>query len=216
MTRRLYGRGWRSLPDALGARSLRALARAVTAARTKKRAVIFGLGGTRRQGRRRPPPPAAFCARASSPTSRSTAAFLIHDYELGRFGATSEDVRGRPPDGRFGLARETGEELNALVSQAAAERKPVGTLAGAAAAARGSHAEWSVLAAAAAAGIRSPCTWRWAATSSTSTRRPTAGRGAGGARGLPAAGGGRGGPERRRRLRQRRFGGDTARVFLKR
>jgi len=141
-----------SLPDALGARSLRALARAVAAARTKKRAVIFGLGG--HVAKVGAGPHLLPLVREGFITHLAVnGAFLIHDYELGRFGATSEDVAAGLPTGRFGLARETGEELNALVSQAAAERKPVGALAGAAVAARGSHAEWSVLATAAEAGV---------------------------------------------------------------
>jgi hypothetical protein len=37
----------------------------------------------------------------------------IHDYEVARFGATSEDVAAGLRDGTFGMAEETGSEMNA-------------------------------------------------------------------------------------------------------
>ena len=36
----------------------------------------------------------------------------IHDYEIARFGGTSEDVAAGLRDGTFGMAEETGRELN--------------------------------------------------------------------------------------------------------
>ena len=36
----------------------------------------------------------------------------IHDYEIARFGATSEDVAAGLRDGTFGMADETGHEMN--------------------------------------------------------------------------------------------------------
>ena len=36
----------------------------------------------------------------------------IHDYEVARFGATSEDVAAGLRDGTFGMAEETGREMN--------------------------------------------------------------------------------------------------------
>ena len=36
----------------------------------------------------------------------------IHDYEIARFGATSEDVAAGLKDGTFGMADETGREMN--------------------------------------------------------------------------------------------------------
>src|SRR5262249_31930353 len=36
----------------------------------------------------------------------------IHDYEIARFGATSEDVAVGLRDGTFGMADETGREMN--------------------------------------------------------------------------------------------------------
>ena len=37
---------------------------------------------------------------------------VIHDYEMARFGGTSEDVEAGLGDGTFGMAEETGREMN--------------------------------------------------------------------------------------------------------
>ncbi len=141
-----------SLPDVLGARDLLALARAIGGARRAGRGVIFALGG--------------HVAKTGAglhliPLLREgfithlavNGAFLIHDYELGRFGATSEDVAANLPEGRFGVVEETGAELNGLVAEAAKHDEPPALLAGRAVAERGGHADASVLATAAAAGV---------------------------------------------------------------
>ncbi len=39
----------------------------------------------------------------------------IHDFEIAIAGATSEDVEAVLPDGRFGVAEETGREMNAAI-----------------------------------------------------------------------------------------------------
>jgi hypothetical protein len=43
-------------------------------------------------------------------------ACIIHDFELSLAGYTSEDVAGELGSGRFGMARETGRELNRAIS----------------------------------------------------------------------------------------------------
>jgi deoxyhypusine synthase len=48
-------------------------------------------------------------------------ATMIHDFELAFAGRTSEDVGAHLTDGRFGMARETGEFLNRAAAAAAAE-----------------------------------------------------------------------------------------------
>lgn len=45
-------------------------------------------------------------------------ATMIHDFELAYAGMTSEDVASHIADGRFGMARETGEFLNHAAAQA--------------------------------------------------------------------------------------------------
>lgn len=40
---------------------------------------------------------------------------VIHDYELARWGGTSEDVEAGLADGTFGMAEETGREMNEAI-----------------------------------------------------------------------------------------------------
>jgi len=47
------------------------------------------------------------------------AAVAIHDYELARFGGTSEDVAAGIVDGSFGMAEETGREINEAIREGA-------------------------------------------------------------------------------------------------
>jgi hypothetical protein len=141
-----------SLPDVLGARNLLKLARAMARASREGRGVIFALGGhVAKTGAGLHLIP---LLREDLVTHLAVnGAFLIHDYELGRFGATSEDVAAALPEGRFGLAEETGAELNEVVREAATRGEPPGKLAGAAVVERGAYADASVLAAAFQAGV---------------------------------------------------------------
>jgi hypothetical protein len=50
----------------------------------------------------------------------------IHDYEIARFGATSEDVAAGLRDGTFGMAEETGREMNAAFTRGAAQNEGMG------------------------------------------------------------------------------------------
>ncbi|UCG66585.1 MAG: hypothetical protein JSW12_06100 [Deltaproteobacteria bacterium] len=44
---------------------------------------------------------------------------IIHDLEVAMVGATSEDVESALPQGKFGMARETGEFLNGAITEGA-------------------------------------------------------------------------------------------------
>jgi hypothetical protein len=50
----------------------------------------------------------------------------IHDYEIARFGATSEDVASGLRDGTFGMAEETGREMNDAFKRGAARDEGMG------------------------------------------------------------------------------------------
>jgi hypothetical protein len=50
----------------------------------------------------------------------------IHDYEIARFGATSEDVAAGLRDGTFGMAEETGREMNEAFVRGAAREQGMG------------------------------------------------------------------------------------------
>jgi hypothetical protein len=50
----------------------------------------------------------------------------IHDYEVARWGATSEDVEAGLADGTFGMAEETGREMNEAITRGAAAGRGLG------------------------------------------------------------------------------------------
>jgi hypothetical protein len=78
----------------------------------------------------------------------------VHDVEIARFGRTSEIVEESLADGSFGMARETAKLLNGAAARARASGAGLGETLGAELAADGApHAEVSVLAACAAAGV---------------------------------------------------------------
>jgi hypothetical protein len=141
-----------ALPDVLASRDLRKLAAAIASARDRGRAVVFGLGGhVAKVGVT--PYLAAMLEKGYVTHIACNGAFLIHDYELGRFGATSENVAAELPDGRFGLCEETGAALNGFAARAAADGPSVARLAGEDAVKSGKHPEASLLAAAAEADV---------------------------------------------------------------
>jgi hypothetical protein len=101
----------RALPDVLVARDFLRVVDAIVAAARAKKGVIVMLGGhivktglaslfvdlMKRQV-------------ITHVAMNGSAA--IHDYEVARFGATSEDVAAGLRDGTFGMADETGREMN--------------------------------------------------------------------------------------------------------
>src|SRR5262249_4084975 len=56
----------------------------------------------------------------------------IHDYEIARFGATSEDVAAGLRDGTFGMADETGREMNEAFTRGMRDARGMGESLGAA------------------------------------------------------------------------------------
>lgn len=108
---RSFGAFLDSLPDILVARDFRAVVDAVVTARQRHRGVLLMLGGhvvktglasvlidLVRRG--------VFTHVAMNGSA------AIHDYEIARFGGTSEDVAAGLRDGTFGMADETGRGLN--------------------------------------------------------------------------------------------------------
>ncbi len=55
---------------------------------------------------------------------------IIHDFEIAYAGRTSEDVEAQIRDGRFGMARETGDLLNEAINTGAAEGLGLGESVG--------------------------------------------------------------------------------------
>jgi hypothetical protein len=107
-----------SLPDVLAARELRAVIAGVAAAALSRHGVVLLLGGhVIKTGLG--PLINAWMARGIITHLALNGAAAIHDFELAAYGGTSEDVESGLSDGSFGMAEETGAEMNAAISAAA-------------------------------------------------------------------------------------------------
>jgi len=100
-----------SLPDVLVARDFRAVIDALATAAQRKRGVVVMLGGhVVKTGLA--PLLIDLMRRGVITHLAMNGSAAIHDYEVARFGATSEDVAAGLRDGTFGMADETGREMN--------------------------------------------------------------------------------------------------------
>ena len=101
-----------ALPDILVARDFLAVVNAVVTARQRDRGVLLMLGGhVVKTGLARVLIDLVRRGVVTHVAMNGSAA--IHDYEIARFGGTSEDVAAGLRDGSFGMADETGSGLNA-------------------------------------------------------------------------------------------------------
>ena len=108
---RSFGAFLRSLPDELKARDFLAIVDAVVAAVRRERGVVVMLGGhVVKTGLNRLL--VELMARGVVTHVGMNGSAAIHDYEIARFGGTSEDVAAGLRDGTFGMAEETGRGLN--------------------------------------------------------------------------------------------------------
>ena len=100
-----------SLPDVLVARDFRRVVGAIADAKRRGRGVVVMLGGhVVKTGLARLLIDLMERGIATHLAMNGSAA--IHDYEVARFGGTSEDVAAGLRDGTFGMAEETGRGLN--------------------------------------------------------------------------------------------------------
>ena len=131
---RSFGAFLDSLPDVLAARDLRAVIAGVAGAARDRRGVVLLVGGhVVKVGLG--PLLGALMARGVVTHLALNGAAAIHDFELAAFGGTSEDVESGLADGSFGMAEETGAEMNAAIAAAAESNLGMGEgLAGALAA----------------------------------------------------------------------------------
>lgn len=110
-TDRSFAAFLRALPDALKAQDFRHVVDAVVAAARSKRGVIVMLGGhVVKTGIG--PILVDLMRRGVITHLAMNGSAAIHDYEIARFGGTSEDVAAGLRDGTFGMAEETGRGLN--------------------------------------------------------------------------------------------------------
>jgi hypothetical protein len=108
-----------SLPDILEARSFVAVVDAIIAAHRRGRAVVCMLGGhVVKTGLTTVL--IELVRRGVITHLASNGSAVIHDYEVARWGGTSEDVEAGLKDGTFGMAEETGREMNAAIRAGAA------------------------------------------------------------------------------------------------
>jgi hypothetical protein len=100
-----------ALPDVLVARDFRAVVEAIVAAARRSRGVVVMLGGHVVKTGLAPVLIDLMRRRIVTHVAMNGSG-AIHDYEVARFGATSEDVAAGLKDGTFGMADETGREMN--------------------------------------------------------------------------------------------------------
>jgi hypothetical protein len=118
-----------SLPNLLAAEDLRQLLAAVQRARVGKKAILWGIGGhVIKVGLG--PILIDLIERGFVSGIAMNGAALIHDFEIAIAGNTSEDVDAGINAGRFGMTRETGEQLNEIAKNAAPSGIGYGEAAG--------------------------------------------------------------------------------------
>jgi hypothetical protein len=142
----------RALPDVLVARDFRLVVEAIVGAVRRERGVVVMLGGHIVKTGLAPLLIELMRRRVVTHLAMNGSA-AIHDFEVARFGGTSEDVAAGLKDGSFGMADETGREMNDAFVRGMAEAWGMGealgrSLADADAAGRLAHPELSVLLAA--------------------------------------------------------------------
>jgi len=100
-----------ALPDVLVARDFMRVVAAIADAKRRERAVVVMLGGhVVKTGLA--PLLIDLMRRGIITHLAMNGSAAIHDYEVARFGGTSEDVAAGLRDGTFGMAEETGRGLN--------------------------------------------------------------------------------------------------------
>jgi len=104
------------LPRILAGEALPALRDEVLRARARRRPVIWGLGAhVIKVGLA--PVVIDLMERGFVTAIATNGAGVVHDFEVAVAGRTSEDVEAGLGTGEFGMARETGEEVNRAVSE---------------------------------------------------------------------------------------------------
>jgi hypothetical protein len=121
---RSFAAFWNALPDILAARDLRFVVDQLARA-AGRRAVVAMLGGHVIKVGLGPLLVELMRRKVITHVAMNGSA-AIHDFELAAFGGTSEDVAAGLGDGTFGMAEETGREMNAAVAAGAREQLGMG------------------------------------------------------------------------------------------
>jgi hypothetical protein len=122
---RSFGDFLTSLPDVLVARDFRRVVEAIAQAKLRGRGVVVMLGGhVVKTGLARLL--IDLMQRGIITHLAMNGSAAIHDYEVARFGGTSEDVAAGLRDGTFGMAEETGRGLNEAFVSGMAQGRGMG------------------------------------------------------------------------------------------
>lgn len=124
-----FSRFYRTLPDILAVKTLRAVAMTMAAAHRQGRPVIAGIGAhVVKVGLN--PIIVDWMKQGIVSAVAMNGAGIIHDFELALMGHTSEEVDAEIDEGRFGMAEETGRVLNEAIARGAREREGLGEAVG--------------------------------------------------------------------------------------
>jgi hypothetical protein len=121
---RSFAAFWAALPSILAAKDARYLVDQIVAA-TGRRAIVVMLGGHVIKVGLGPLLIELMRRRAITHIAMNGSA-AIHDFELAAYGGTSEDVAAGLGDGSFGMAEETGRDMNAALAAAAGRQQGAG------------------------------------------------------------------------------------------
>ncbi len=124
-----FGAFLNALPDVLVARDFRAVVSAIAHAARRERGVVVMLGGHIVKTGLAPVLIDLLRRRVITHVAMNGSA-AIHDFEIARFGATSEDVAAGLERGTFGMAHETGSEMNAAFVRGMREQRGMGEALG--------------------------------------------------------------------------------------
>jgi hypothetical protein len=119
-----------ALPSLLGAQDVRRVVAAIVEAKRRGAGIVWGIGAhVIKTGVS--PILIDLMQRGCVSALAMNGAGIIHDFEIALSGATSEDVDEALGPGRFGMAAETGSQLNAVIERAAAAHQGLGQAVGA-------------------------------------------------------------------------------------
>jgi hypothetical protein len=119
-----------SLPAILGAKDLHRVVHAIGHAHARGAGIVWGIGAhVIKTGVS--PVLIDLMTRGYVSALAMNGAGIIHDFEIALSGATSEDVDDTLGPGRFGMAEETGTQLNEIVVAASAKQQGIGQAVGA-------------------------------------------------------------------------------------
>jgi hypothetical protein len=118
-----------SLPGLLAARDFKDVVAAIVTARANGRAIVWGLGAhVLKTGLS--PILVDLMERGFISAIATNGAGIIHDFEIALSGGTSEDVDATLGPGTFGMAEETGTELNRAINEGVAAGLGLGQAVG--------------------------------------------------------------------------------------